>query len=73
MAGGLDTRGGMDGFTQGFGLVSNLLAQKDQRALQQAQLAQQAEDRQYGREIQQQEMGLRKDDLAYRRETDQRN
>lgn len=73
MAGGLDTRGGMDGFAQGFGLVTNFLAQKDQRELQRSQLAQQAEDRQYGREIQQQEMGLRKDDLAYRRETDQRN
>lgn len=73
MAGGLDTRGGMDGFAQGFGLVTNLLAQKDQKEIQRAQLAQHAEDRQYGREIQQQEMGLRKDDLAYRRETDQRN
>ncbi|KAA6179144.1 hypothetical protein F3K50_03295 [Pseudomonas marginalis] len=73
MAGGLDTRGGMDGFAQGFGLVTNLMAQKDQRELQRAHLEQQAEDRQYGRDIQQQEMGLRKDDLAYRRETDQRN
>lgn len=73
MAGGLDTRGGMDGFAQGFGLVTNFLAQKDQRELQRAQLAQQAEDRQYGREIQQQELGLRKDDLAHRRDIDQRN
>nr|EIU3316477.1 hypothetical protein [Pseudomonas aeruginosa] len=70
---GLDSRGAMDGFAQGYGLVMGALGQRDQMELRRQQIADQAEERQYQRGIDAQRLDMSREQMHYQREQDQRN